>query len=494
MLFLSSAGLNIRHLCGGWLCALFITLTVVPFSAAATPFFPRLAGPTVHEVPLGPPVQKPVVLLVVLDTIRPDHMSLYGYPRPTTPFIASLASGGITFANHFSNSTWTKPSMASLFTGLFPRRHNVVSIPSKLSPGITTLAQAFKNAGFKTGAVLANNFGGRNYGMDRGFDRFADPSTHFEGKHPTAVQVLELAKTWMAQDRDQPMFYTVFLFDPHDPYAPPPEYKATFCPDCRSPEIVTPWREYRGHGPTAKQIEDMKHLYDGELRYTDDQLKAFFGDLRELGLGDRLTTLIVGDHGEAFGEHGVFEHAFHTWDEVLRTPFILNSPRVATRGVFTGLTQHSDVMPTLLKLADVPLPAGIQGLSMVQEEGDDPPPASRLAVSEVEMYGIYRVALRNQQHKLIHHNPLDEAAFHHFYTDARIYPSVVRGTTRRELYNVIADPREHKDLYLSERTSALPLEEALEHYLRTGELMESTPTQAPSEEVLRDLKSLGYIQ
>jgi arylsulfatase A-like enzyme len=473
---------------------LLLMFCIAPFTAVSSPYFPNLKGKPVREVPLGSPISKPGILLIIIDTLRPDHLSAYGYPKPTSPFIQSLAESGVLFANHFSNSTWTKPSIASLFTGLYPRRHNVLPIASRLSNNIMTIAQAFKEAGFKTGAVVANNFSGRRYGLDRGFDRFAEPSNYFRDHSPTAEQVTKLALKWISEDKDQPFFYTLFLFDPHDPYAPPPNYCKAFCPGCTPPEITVPLREYHGPGPTAKQISDMKGLFDGEIAYADDTLKTFFESLNKMGLTDRISTVLVGDHGEAFGEHRVFEHAFHIWDEVIRTPLIIHSPRVSARGVYTGLTQHVDVFPTLMKLAGLNRPAGLQGTSLVQSPGEQPPSPTRLVVSEVQMYGIHRAQIRDYRYKLIRHDPLDETEFRHYYQDTRTYPSVILGGVKQELYNVSIDPLEQKDVYQSELSKVPNLPLMLERYLQTGSLEEDSQAPVPSEEDLKNLKALGYLQ
>lgn len=476
-----------------WLI-LMITLFVGSAVAGPVPYFQNLEGERVQDIVLGPEVSKPGVLYILIDTLRPDFLGAYGNPRATSPFIDSLAANGVVFANHFSSSTWTKPSVTSLLTGLYPRRHNVLPINSKLAWRIPTIAQVFKQAGFATGAVVGNKFAGRRYGLHKGFDRYLDPSNHFKGPFPSAEEVLRIAKRWIALDKDKPFFYFVLLVDPHDPYEPSPYYRDGFCPTCQKPEVVTPKREYSGRGPSEKQIDDMKSLYSGEIRYMDDQLKLFFDSLAEMGVTDRLSTVIVGDHGEAFGEHGVFEHAYHCWDEVVRTPLIINSPRVSDRGIYSGLTTHVDVFPTLLELAGIERIEGLQGISLVQEPDDPPPPSERMVATEVQMYGIHRTIVRDEQYKLVRHDALDETEFRQYYNDTRIYPSLTLGTGKEEVYDVLMDPMEQVDIYQSERGVALMLERRLEHYLLTGDVDEEVMPETPSDEVLQDLKSLGYYQ
>ena len=464
--------------------------------AGPVPYFTNLDGELVDDLVLEPQVDKPGILLVILDTLRPDFLGAYGHDQPTSPFIDSLAEGGVLFANHFSNSTWTKPSVASILTGRLPRRHHVLAVTAKLPWDIQTVAEMFKAAGFRTGAVVGNKFAGRRYRLHKGFDRYIDPSTHFKGPFPTAEELLRIAQRWIALDKDHPFFYVVMLVDAHDPYEPDPYYKRKFCPSCLEPVVSAPRREYHGRGPSPKQVADMKALYSGEIRYMDDQLKVFFDALSRMGLDDRLTTVLMGDHGEAFGEHGVFEHAYHCWDEVTRTPLIINSPRIPARGIYRGMTQHVDIAPTLLKLAGIEPREGFQGVSLVHEPGEPPLPSDRLVLSEVQMYGIHRTILRNARYKLIRHDPLDESEFFQYYKDVRIYPSVVLGQVRIELYDIANDPFEQEDIYDPDTEIVVDFERRLEHYFATGELepYQSPVSPAPSDEVIEDLRSLGYLR
>ncbi len=477
--------------------ALIAFLLSATAQAGPVPYFANLEGDVVDDIVLGPQVENPGILLVVLDTLRPDFLGAYGNDRPTSPFMDSLAEDGVLFANHFSNSTWTKPSVASILTGRLPKRHGVLAVTAKLGWNIPTVAEMFKAAGFRTGAVVGNKFAGRRYRLHKGFDRYIDPSTHFKGPFPTAEELLRIARRWIALDKGHPFFYVVMLVDAHDPYDPDPYYRSKFCPSCMEPVVSAPQREYHGRGPSPRQVADMKALYSGEIRYIDDQLKVFFDALSAMGLDNRLTTVVMGDHGEAFGEHGVFEHAYHCWDEVTRTPLIIHSPRIVQRGIYTGMTQHADIVPTLLKLAGVELEDGLQGVPLVHEPGEPPVPADRLVLSEVQMYGIHRTILRNARYKLIRHDPLDESEFFQYYKDVRIYPSVALGQGRTELYDIMSDPFEQVDIYDPDTEVVVDFERRLEHYFRTGELEayeEEPVSSTPSDEVIEDLKSLGYLQ
>lgn len=464
-------------------------------SPARSAYFPnaKLTGPVLDGVRYQP-VEKPGIILIVTDTLRPDHLGAYGYPSDTSPFFDSLAQAGVAFFNHFSNSSWTKTSMASLLTGLFPGRHGVLEVNSRLAPSYVTLAEAFKAAGFKTGAVIANQIVGTRYGLAQGFDFLAEPRTHFDNEAPHAGRALASAARWLQEVKDEPFFLMVLLFDAHDPYYPPAPLREKYCANCGNDLITTPEREYRSHAPTAKQVADMKALYDGEIRSISNHLTGFYDVTRKLGILDRTTWAVVSDHGEAFGEHGVFEHAFHMWDEVVRTPFILQGAGVRSTGVVHTPTSHVDVFPTLLRVAGLIPPSGLQGQSLVRREGEPGLDPDRILVTEVEMYGIHRLTMRDRSRKLVYHAPLKTETFSRFYRNPDVYPSVAKGTSRWEFFDLEQDPFEMSNLHPDPERApeADYLMRAMEVYRRTGGIEFEVPPEL-SEEVLDDLRSLGYV-
>ena len=228
------------------------------------------------------------------------------------------------------------------------------------SSGVTPLAE-------RLGQRLCNRNGfgnpivGGRYGLTQGYDFVAEPKTHFDNAHPNATQVLSTAKSWLKKNADGPFFLSLLLFDPHHPYTPSASQTARFCPDCDADPIVHPQREYRGTQPTVKQVADMKGLYHAEVRETDAAIARFFGWLDASGLSDRVTTVLVADHGEAFGEHDVFEHAFHPWDEGGADTDGVGGAGISSRGFVDAPTHHVDVMPTVMRLAGVDVPKGCRG-------------------------------------------------------------------------------------------------------------------------------------
>jgi len=437
-------------------------------------------------------VENPGLILLIVDTLRADALGVYGQPQPTSPYLDQLGRNGVVFTNHVSNSTWTRTSVASLLTGAYPNQHGVLELNRGLKRKHTTLAERLKAAGFATGTVLANPIVGSSYGLTQGYDFSAEPKTHFGDKHPNATEVFKVAKRWLKKQEKQPFFLSVLLFDPHHPYTPSPEMKASFCPDCDRKPIVHPQREYRSRAPTDKQIIDMKGLYHAEVRETDAAIARFFGWLEASGLSERVTVAVVADHGEAFGEHDVFEHAFHPWDEVARTPMILSGAGIRSRGFVDSPTQHVDVLPTFLRLAGQTIPLEAVGLPLVQTAKEPGLSPQRPTLSEVEMYGIHRFSIRHNGLKLVRHEPLNEERFLQYYDTLDVYPSVARRTGRWELFDTVKDPGEHNNL-AGPDIGKHPLVKALEDY-RANRLPQELNENAPDDALLEDLKALGYIE
>jgi arylsulfatase len=458
------------------------------------PWFPGLAKEEQLQRVDFAPVERPAYLLLIVDTLRADALGVYGQTEPTSPFLDQLARNGVVFVNHTSNSTWTRSSVASLLTGMYPNQHGVLELNRPLSKKRVTIAERFKEAGFSTATVLANPIVGKRYGLTQGYDFVAEPSTHFGGKHPSAKQVFGVAKKWLEKHKDESFFLSTLVFDPHHPYTPGKARKEAFCPECDPSPIVHPQREYRGALPTEKQVEDMKALYHAEVRETDQAIARFFGWLESSGLADRLTTIVVADHGEAFGEHKVFEHAFHMWDEVVRTPLILSGAAIRSRGFVDAPTQHVDVVPTLGRLAGWPEIPESAGLPLVQHSTESGLLHDRPTVSEVEMYGIHRLSVRHGSLKLVRHEPLNETRFLKYYDRLDVYPSVARKTGRWELYDLKKDPLETTNL-AGDDIETHPLAAALKQYREnTFPDQLGLPDDGPSDQLVEDLKALGYLE
>jgi arylsulfatase A-like enzyme len=301
----------------------------------------------------------PDVLLIIVDTLRADHLSSYGYGRKTSPAIDGLASGGVLFENSFATSSYTLPSHVSILTGQFPRQHKVEwdnshHWPPPLMP---TFAELMYAKGYRTGAFSANTFYfTREHGFGRGYLHFEDffhslPDMWWRTAYGAiatrlvrrrlgwedlparkrADTVSRSAADWIAGDSDHPFFVTLNYMDTHDPYLPPEPYRSRFAtrPDPGG-LINAKW-----HIPRSLSAEDLQSeqdAYDGAIAFVDDEVGRLLSDIRGMRRSRSLLVIVTSDHGEEFGEHGGFLHQRHLYREVIHVPLIMWGPGVIPSG------------------------------------------------------------------------------------------------------------------------------------------------------------------
>lgn len=330
---------------GAWIAApLLLLASVLPL---------RPVPPSPHGV-AG--VRPPDVILIVMDTTRRDHVSLYGYPRRTTPNLDEFAKSAAVYDDAWSLSNWTPASHATMFTGLLPAQHGVDGeAQPPFEADVARLPQVLQDAGYATGGFPANpNLLAR--GWDRGFDHYQAPWVR--GSHTwitllnelidargdgwifqrSTRRVLALARDWWAGHSGGPRFLFINLIDPHFPYRPPPPYYERFLPGTpiAAAEAVeqSPVRWFLHPGLTATERERVTALYDGELAALDDQLGAFFDWLRRRGELDAAIVCVTADHGERLGERGMLGHDVFPDPTLLRVPLIARCPaRIAAERV-----------------------------------------------------------------------------------------------------------------------------------------------------------------
>ena len=354
------------------------------------------------------------VLIYVIDALRADHLSSYGYSRPTSPNLDALAAEptAVRFTHAFSPSTWTKPVAASLLSGCYPPAHGVRTRNDLFISGVPRLPELLQSAGYRTAAVstIGNVSSALGYGI--GFDRFVDLY-----KEPSLVDRREVGNTgaWklyfeqditvvlpLAEDvrrqagglRDgcvkkrRAALVPVFMgARPHDPYFPPDGYDRWRDPsyDGKIDGSSESIRRVRGEADVQRLID----LYDGEIAYTDAQFGLLVDELKAMGLYDDTLIVVVGDHGEAFGDHGDFVHGHLAYDEIMHVPMIMKFPSNRRgRSLFTGhtrangreagaLAQLTDVAPTVLDALGLSsFTQGMQGLSLLPALFDNISPRS----------------------------------------------------------------------------------------------------------------------
>jgi arylsulfatase len=305
------------------------------------------------------------VLLVVVDTLRADHLGCYGYGRPTSPVIDRLASEGALFERVVSASAFTGPAVASIHTGRYPRCHSfgVANGSFLLAPEEETVAERFRAAGYRTGAVVCNPVLPRRLGFDQGFETYDHRMQQREkvrnAPERVAAPATDAAIAWLeGLAADEPFFLWVHYMDPHGPYTPPPELEAAFAPEEPGPAIPPPPAKGANNGkgfvPWYQAVREEHHLfeyvgrYDGEIAYMDRELGRLFDALRAMGRYEDTLIVLTSDHGEALGEGGYyFCHGQHPTPDQSFVPMIVKHPLAPAGARVGSAAGHVDVYRTL---------------------------------------------------------------------------------------------------------------------------------------------------
>jgi len=313
---------------------------------------------------------RPTIVLISIDTLRRDHLGLYGYERDTTPQIDRFAREEcVVFDNSYAVSPWTLITHMSMFSGLHPDQHGVVESDKALSGEVPTLPERLDALGYHTVAVFQRGWIHERHGFDRGFDVFVD--------HRRMGDMLEHYHQAMAErPRDAPLFLFLHIWDVHAQdlyrhdssiYDPPPPYDTLFLPDARERLKGIPAKDvfYAKAPVTPEQREALVALYDGNIRQADDTIGAWLAQWRELDLLDDALVIITSDHGEALGQReGLGGHG-QLYQEALRTPLIVHFPG----GVLAGTRRSEfvsqvDYLPTILEVLEVAPEGWLPGLPL----------------------------------------------------------------------------------------------------------------------------------
>ncbi len=317
--------------------------------------------------------RRPNVLLILVDTVRSDHLGCYGYDRNTTPTLDSLAHSGTRFSRVMSGSPWTLPSMTTTFTGLPERVHRARLQNTTfygVDPSLPFLPVMMNRAGYRTAAFFNVIYMSEHFGFHRGFEHFDCQGLVELSNSRIAETTVDDFLEWLDSDEDDaPFFAAVHFFDPHATYDPPSPYDTMFADPSYSGDFGKEW----GIGNDmleansgqisidADGIANLINLYDGELAYTDAELGRLFAALRARDLGEETLIIVIGDHGEEFGEHGKFTHGHSLHAELLQVPIILSGSGVVAGSVDSTLSGNIDVFPTILAAAGLESPDNLTG-------------------------------------------------------------------------------------------------------------------------------------
>ncbi len=341
----------------------------------------------------------PNIVLIVVDSLRADHVSAYGYNRQTTPFIDSfMAAQGVRFQQVISTAPWTFPSNSANLTGYNPSSlgANWQMLNTGLPDNFTTLAEYLDSAGYYTAGFVSAFYLGRQHGLDQGFTYFDESLVPRPRSEVTGGDLTELATHWVQETWEpeikgkQPLFLFLYYYDVHLWYMPPPPYDTLF--DDTYTGTLTGDVYQDGQPvlsgeitPTPRDVEHLIAIYDGEIAYTDAQLQQMMGVLQASGVLDNALIVLTADHGEMFGEHGKWTHTSSLYEEVLHVPLLIRYPGVIPAGhVVDTPVQTMDFLPAVLEWAGVTVPEGLDAVSLRGLALGEPPGDPRLIYSEVE--------------------------------------------------------------------------------------------------------------
>jgi arylsulfatase A-like enzyme len=436
------------------------------------------------------------VLLIMIDTLRADQLSCYGGPVET-PNLCRLVDDGGTAYFTFSQASWTKPAAASLLTSLLPSSHRAMSKTASISPDAVLVSEAMQRAGYTTGGIVSNINLAPSFGFDQGWDEYLylapdylagaqesssklilyqiarkvwlslRPGKRVGDYYQDAETVNAHVFPWLERHVASRFFLFAHFMDPHDPYF-------------RHPYDGYAIARVAGD-PPASRAPEMLALYQGEIRFLDQNLGVLFEKLRALGLYDDMLIVATADHGEEFQEHGGFWHGLTLYDETIHIPLLIKWPKGRAAGparLMDRIARQIDIAPTILGRAGAPIPPSMQGVDLVAT-AHARPSADDLHVAEEDHEGNVLRALRTLQWKYLEANEGNP-----------------RGLPPRELFEVSVDPHETKDLgparpeIAAEMRGQLDAKQqyAREHGLTGGGTAVLTDAQREA------LKALGYLQ
>jgi len=431
-----------------------------------------------------PPPQ--LTVLISIDTLRADHLGVYGYPRPTSPRIDKFAEQAVVFDDATSTAPWTLPAHASLFSGLYPEHHRLTTFERRLPMGVDTIAARLARSGFDTRAVVNTHLLSNRFGLEHGFAKLKYIEEALVRVSPS-TWVTDQAMEWISEPRDRPMFLFVHYYDVHSDYAALPEFREPFERpyDGEIDGSTLDLKEFR-YGLRSIDARDVDHLidlYDAGLRQTDEELERLFAFLRERGELDTSLIVLVSDHGEEFLEHGSVLHGQNQHAEVLRVPLIIRYPPLLKPMRIASPVSLVDVVPTVLALLGQPPMKGLDGkdLSPLWNEPSDE------TIATFEQRALFTGA---------DHSPTqlpDESKMFNITRSIRkghfklIYDT---NTGARELFDLRTDPGEKVDVAdlhadVVEQLTSLLLESG------TGSMPEGTAIELTDDEK-KLVEALGY--
>jgi arylsulfatase A-like enzyme len=437
----------------------------------------------------------PNVLLIMVDTLRADHLGVYGSTRVKTPHVDRLAADGITYTQAFAPASWTRPSVASILTGLYPSSHGAVHKADTLRDSVVTLAEAMGAGGYRTVGFPNNVNVSASFNFQQGFgefeylapalffgaseeatkltlygilrlvrERFLSRSISVYHYYQPAEVVTPVVTRWLDGLRaDERFFMYAHFMDPHDPYMVHPFNGEGYA------RVALP-------NPPPEMAARLREVYEGEVTYLDEHLGVLFEELRRRGLYDRTVIVLTADHGEEFHEHGGWWHGTTLYDEQINVPLIIKPAAGGSRGAaVTALVSGVDIAPTVLAAAGLPVPPAMQGHVLPVDGGPVPPRDTVFAEEDFE--GNVLQALRSRAWKVVTANAGNP-----------------RGLPETGLYDLTTDPKELVNAAANATGRVDEMRAALGRSVLEARAQAGATTQTNVDGVVRDrLKALGYL-
>lgn len=457
------------------------------------------------------------VILIHADTLRPDHLGLYGHTRDTAPFLTRLAKEGATFTHAFAQAGWTKVSTPSFMTSLYPTTHGVRAIPDRLPAAATTAAEVYRAAGYATVSYSSVMFTGLGTNLHQGYEELHERTSVDTGPQyfsKTAREYVDRAGEWLEQHRDAPFFMYLHVFDPHSPYEPRRPWDTMWADASKREEhvkqfdalkkvIANPFMADRGMATREEMLKadvepsaylaHEKDWYDGSIRGLDAELTRLFDRLRTLRLDRDVAVAFLSDHGTEFQDHGRMFHGHSAYGELMHVPLVVRWPAGLEGGrTIAEPVQLVDVMPTLLDLSGLAHPEGVQGQSLL--------PLLRPSANSEGGGWKRRPVILEKQPNGVSDYPEAAQSFGIIDGNWKLIHNKVRPPEKPEyeLYEFPKDRFDQKNVAADHPDVVQRLSKALSgwHTMATAARLkpDTETTKALSAEELQRLRSLGYVR
>jgi len=427
--------------------------------------------------------KKPInVVFLTIDALRPDHLHCYGYERKTSPNIDKVAKEGTIFTQTTCQMPWTTPSIASIMTSKYPQNHGVLRLFWTLNSSNLTLSEILKENGYRTCEIVNTRALTSDTQLNQGFDDYIEiiktPRLEKETADECATRkVIE----WIDKNHNKPFFLWVHWFLPHRPYQPPPPYNKLY--DSEYSEQINGSVKQQAQiflkkiNLTKRDLYHMIALYDGGVNFADAQVGKVLDKLKQLGIEENTLIIISADHGECLYEHDYyFGHDKVLYESTVKIPLVIKYPRkIPKRKTIDALNESIDIMPTILDILGISLPKDIDGkslLPLIAGKKEKIREEVFIATSGPLEKGKPKYAIRTKEWKFI-------------FTPQE---------NRKELYNLLNDPKEKINLAQIEKKQLKILEKKLNKWMRG--FPEKFPEEKDNlaEDIKRNLRSLGYLQ